>query len=152
MDAVAYPNPAVIEFISANLVPLRIPADHPELGAKFCIKWTPSLLILDKDGTEHYRTLGFFTPEELLSSLLLGMGKAYFNKPDRLKARDCFEQLIAKFPKSFQTPEAIYLRGVSGYIETHDVSNLVGIYDRLSTEHPGNQWTMRADPYRLLKK
>ena len=152
MDAVAYPNTAVSDFISTNLIPLRIPADHPELGVKFCIKWTPTLLILDKDGTEHYRTTGFFSPEELIPSLLLGMGKAYFNKPDRQKACDCLEQVINSYPQSFQAQEAIYLRGVAGYIETHDVGNLIGIYDRLTTDFPGSQWAMRADPYRLLKK
>jgi hypothetical protein len=152
MDAVAYPNPAVSEFISANLIPLRIPADHPELGVKFCIKWTPTLLVLDKDGTEHYRTLGFFSPEELIPSLLLGMGKAYFNKPDRPKACEYLDQIIGAYSKSFQAQEAIYLRGVASYIETHDVGNLIGIYDRLAAEYTGSQWAMRADPYRLLKK
>jgi hypothetical protein len=33
-----------------------------------------------------------------------------------------------------------------------DVSNLIGIYDRLPGDHPDSQWLMRAEPYRLLKK
>ncbi|MBF0498117.1 MAG: tetratricopeptide repeat protein [Deltaproteobacteria bacterium] len=152
MDAVAYPESAVIEFVNNNLIPLRIPSDHPTLGPKYRIKWTPSLLILDSEGTEHYRTLGFFSPQELIPSLLLGMGRAYFNQPDRPRATACFERIIAEFPKSFQVPEAIYLAGVSRYIESHDVANLIGIFDRLAAEHPNSEWAMRADPYRLLKK
>jgi hypothetical protein len=152
MDAVAYPQSAVIEFINANLVPLRIPADDPQLGSKFRVKWTPTLLILDADGVEHYRTLGFFSPEELIPSLLLGMGKASFNRAERPAACNCLERLINEFPKSFQVPEAIYLHGVARYIESHDVSNLIGIYDQLSHSYPNDQWAMRADPYRLLKK
>jgi tetratricopeptide (TPR) repeat protein len=152
MDAVAYPDPPVTEFISANLVPLRILADDRNLAPKFRIKWTPSLLILDAEGVEHYRTLGFFSPQELIPSLLLGMGKAYFNRPDRTKASNCFERIIADYAPSFQVPEAIYLKGVSQYIETHDVAHLIGIYDRLAADYPGTQWSMRADPYRLLKK
>jgi hypothetical protein len=152
MDAVAYPDAAVIQFVSENLIPLRIPADHSELGPKFRIKWTPSLLILDADGVEHHRTLGFFPPQELLASLLLGMGKAHFNRAERPAAVKCLERVIAEFPKSFQVPEAIYLHGVSRYIETKDVAHLVGVYDRLAGEHPKSQWAMRADPYRLLKK
>jgi len=152
MDAVAYPEPAVVEFITKNLIPLRIPADDHELAVKYRIKWTPSLLILDDKGVEHYRTLGFFGPQELIPSLLLGMGKAYFNKPDRVKATVYFERIIKEYPKSFQTQEAIYMKGVSDYIASKNVANLVGIYDRLASEHPNSQWLMRADPYRLLKK
>jgi outer membrane protein assembly factor BamD (BamD/ComL family) len=80
------------------------------------------------------------------------MGKAHFNRADRPAAVKCFERIVSEFPKSFQAPEAIYLAGVSRYIETKDVSNLVGVYDRLAGEHPNSEWAMRGDPYRLLKK
>ena len=152
MDAVAYPDPAVIEFINNNIIPLRIPSNDPELGPDYHIKWTPSLLILDRFGLEHYRMLGFFWPQELIPSLLLGMGKAYFDRPARREAIAFFDRIIVEYPQSFQVPEAIYLKGVSSYIESHDVGNLIGIYERLSAEYPGDQWLMRADPYRFLKK
>jgi len=151
MDAVAYPEPAVIEFVTKNLIPLRIPADDHELAVQYRIKWTPSLLILDKKGVEHYRTLGFFWPQELIPSLLLGMGKAYFDKPDRIKAASCFNRIIEEYPQSFQTQEAIYMKGVSDYIATKQVSNLIGIYDHLASEYPDSQWAMRANPYSFLK-
>jgi hypothetical protein len=151
MDAVAYPDPSVIEFVTGNLVPLRIPADHPDLGRQFKVKWTPTLLILETDGTEQYRTLGFYPPKDLIPSLLIGMGKAFFNRPDRPKAREYFQRIIDEFPDSSLAPEAIYLNGVSKYIESHDVSNLIGIYDRLTSDYPGSPWVTRADPYRLLK-
>lgn len=152
MDAVAYPDPAVITFINDNLVPLRIPADDAKLGPRYKVKWTPTLLILDADGVEHYRTLGFYPPQELIPSLLLGMGKAKFNVPDRSAACNCFEKILAGYPASSLAPEAVFLNGVSRYIETHDVTNLTGIYDRLATEYPESPWLTRADPYRLLKK
>jgi hypothetical protein len=152
MDAVAYPDTRVIDFINANLTPVRIPADDPVLGPRYKIKWTPSLLIVDADGVEHYRTLGFYPPEELIPSLLMGIGKAKFNEPDRHAAWSCFEKILAGYPASSLAPEAVYLNGVSRYIETHDVANLIGIYDRLAAEYPESPWLTRADPYRLLKK
>lgn len=151
MDAVAYPDSAVVKFVRENLVPLRIPSDDPELGRRFKVKWTPSLLILEPDGSEQYRTLGFYPPQELIPSLLLGMGKAFFNRPDRKAASGCFEGIIREFPNSSMAPEAIYLNGVSKYIETHEVSNLIAIYDRLAADYPTSPWLMRADPYRFLK-
>jgi tetratricopeptide (TPR) repeat protein len=151
MDAVAYPDAAVIEFITKNLIPIRVPANDHALAPKFRIKWTPSLLILDKQGIEHNRTVGFFWPQELIPSLLLGMGKACFNQPDRPKAISYFEEIITSYPKCFQAPEAIYLKGVSRFIVGHDVADLIGIYDHLKSEYPNSEWCMRADPYRLLK-
>jgi len=152
MDAVAYIDPAVIQFVNEAVVPLRIPAGDPELGSRYKVKWTPTLLLLDAEGNEEYRTLGFFPPEELIPSLLLGMGKAKFNQPNRPAACDCFGKILADYPKSTLAPEAVYLNGVSRYIESHEVANLIGIYDRLVAEYPDSPWLIRADPYRLLKK
>lgn len=152
MDAVAYPDPAVVQFITNNFVPVRILADDRVLGPQFRVKWTPLLLILDADGGEHYRTLGFYPPEDLIPSLLLGMGKAHFNRAARPAASACFDRIIDEYPRHPLAPEAIYLKGVSGYIETHDVAHLIGIFDRLSAEYPESPWVTRADPYRFLKK
>jgi hypothetical protein len=151
MDAVAYIDPKVISFINSNVVPLRLQASDPVLGPKYRIKWTPSLLILDADGTEHYRTLGFYPPEDLIPSLLLGMGKAKFNQPDRPAALKYFDKILADYPKNSLAPEAVYLKGVSSFIESHDVSQLIDIYDRMKAEYPDSPWLTRADPYRLLK-
>jgi len=152
MDAVAYIDPAVAQFVNDTFVPVRIPAADPELGPRYKVKWTPTMLLLDADGNEQYRTLGFYPPEELIPSLLLGMGKVKFNVPDRPGACDCFGKINAEFPKSSLAPEAIYLNGVANYIETHNVNNLIGIYDRLEAEYPDSPWLIRADPYKLLKK
>src|SRR6185369_11020414 len=151
MNAVAFPDPAVFDFVNTNLIPVRIPADDPELGPRYKVKWTPTLLILDAEGGEHYRTLGFYPPEELIPSLLMGIGKARFNEPDRPAACDCFEKILSNYPANSLAPEAVYLNGVSRYIETHDVANLIGIYDRMAAEYPDSPWLTRADPYRLLK-
>jgi len=152
MDAVAYPDAAVSDFITRNFIPIRIQASDAELGPRFRIKWTPSLLILDKQGLEHNRTLGFFYPQELIPSLLLGIGKVFFDQPDRPKAISYFKQITMAYPESFQAPEAVYLKGVSQYIEDHDVANLFDIYECLKSRYPDSEWLMRADPYRLLKK
>ena len=152
MDAVAYIDSAVTSFITENLVPVRIMADDKVLGPRFGIKWTPSLLVLDSDGIEHYRTLGFYPPEDLIPSLLLGMGKAFFNQANRPVAVGCFKRIIAEYPKNSLAPEAIYMNGVSTFIQGHEVSHLVAIYDRLAAEYPDSPWLTRADPYRLLKK
>jgi len=59
MDAVAYIDPVVIQFISDTFIPIRIPAGDPVLGPRYKVKWTPNLLLMDADGNEQYRTLVF---------------------------------------------------------------------------------------------
>jgi TolA-binding protein len=80
------------------------------------------------------------------------MGKACFNLPDRPAACGYFQRLMKDYPENPLAPEAIYLNGVSLYIETHDVSNLIAIHGRLAAEYPDTPWLTRAQPYSLLKK
>jgi len=151
MDAVSYPHADVEEIIAKNLVPLRIPADDPQYGPQFVVKWTPALVILDAAGKEHQRTIGFLAPEEFVPSLLLGMAKSCFDSADRPMCIDYLDRLAASWPRSFFAPEAVYLRGVAAYIDSHDIANLVGICDRLNKDYPESHWGMRASPYELLR-
>ncbi len=151
MDAVTYPGEAVAKFIQENLIPLRVAYDHKPLSADFKVKWTPTLVTLDPDGTEHHRTVGFLGPEELIASLMLGIAKSHFDREEFNEAISRLNSLLESYPKSDAAPEAIFLRGVSLYKSTHDPKPLRASYDKLSAEHPDNQWTKRAYPYRLIQ-
>ncbi|MGB6063233.1 MAG: hypothetical protein WBG50_00380 [Desulfomonilaceae bacterium] len=151
MDAVTYPQEAVAKFIQENLIPLRVAYDHKPLSADFKVKWTPTLITLDPDGTEHHRTVGFLGPDELIASLMLGMGKSHFDREEFDKAISRLNLLLESYPKSDAAPEAIFLRGVSLYKSTHDPKPLRASYDKLSAEYPDHEWTKRAYPYRLIQ-
>jgi tetratricopeptide (TPR) repeat protein len=150
MDAVTYPNPAVIEFIQTRMVSLQVAYNAQPLATEFNVKWTPTLVTLDLDGKEHHRTVGFLSPEELIPSLMLGMAKCDFDRERFAEAISALEELLAKYPKSDSAPEAIYLRGVSRYKSTHDTKPLKETYERLQQKYPSSEWTKRASPYRLL--
>src|SRR5271157_2696508 len=98
MDAVTYPDASVIDFMAKNVVPLRVAFDHKPLSVDFSVKWTPTLVTLDTDGKEHHRTLGFLGPAELIPSLLLGIGKTYFDNGDFEKALKYFTELLSRYP------------------------------------------------------
>lgn len=150
MDAVTYPQERVVEFINTHVIPLRVPADHQPLAADFAIKWTPALLILDQEGKEHQRTVGFLSAEELCASILLGIGNLHFNGNAFKEAIASYDRVLAEYPQSDCAPEAIFQRGVSLYKSTHDPKPLRAAYDRLQEGHPSSQWTKRAYPYRLI--
>ncbi len=148
MDAVTYPNPAVIDFIQRNTIPLRIQSNNETIGLKFKIKWTPTLITLDKDGNEHYRTVGFLGPEALLASLTLALGRAHLDKGEYQQAISDFDKLLAMPSKSDFIAEGIYFRGVARYKLTNDLKSLKEAYDKLLKEYPDSEWTEKAYPYK----
>ncbi len=150
MDTVTYPDKNVAAFIEIELVPVRVLHDAVPLAQDFNVKWTPTLVLLDVAGKEHYRTLGFIPPEDLVASLLLGIGKACFDLDEWSQAGEDFERIIKDYSKSYFTPEAIYLRGVSRYKATELGQHLKQIYETLRAEYPQSIWASRALPYRLL--
>lgn len=150
MDAVTYPNEKVADFINQHFVPLRVPFDAEPYASDFNVKWTPSIITLDAEGREHYRTLGFLAPEDFIPSLYVAIGRSCFDIENLDKAVVYFDNLLTEYPKSDFAPEGIYLQGVSRYKSTHDPKPLREAYDRLNEGYPSNEWTKRAYPYRLI--
>ena len=150
MAAVTYPDAKVIGFISENMIPVQVLFDAQPLSTDFNIKWTPTIITLDSQGKEHHRTVGFLSPEELIPSLLLGMGKSYFDTDRFDEAIESLERLLKEYPTSDAAPEAIYVLGVSRYKSTQDPKPLKAAYEQLQAEYPASEWTKRAYPYRLL--
>jgi hypothetical protein len=150
MDAVTYPKPAVIRYISENLIPLRVPHDHKPLAERFQVKWTPTLVTVDAEGNEHHRTVGFLEPEELVASLMLGRAKSAFDLDDHVAALEHLDAIIRDHSASAAAPEAIFLQGVSRYKHTHEARPLKEAYETLKARYPNSEWTMRAHPYSLL--
>jgi tetratricopeptide (TPR) repeat protein len=150
MDTVTYPDNTVAEFLNQNVIPLQVTTDK-QLATDFNVTWTPSLLILDQEGNEHHRTVGFMAPEELIPSLLLGIGNAHFNNNEFAEALTCYNKILTDFSKSDSAPEAIFQRGVSLYKSTSDPKPLKEAYENLQSKYPGSQWTKRAYPYRLIQ-
>ncbi|MBU0482444.1 MAG: tetratricopeptide repeat protein [Proteobacteria bacterium] len=149
MDAVTYPNEKLADFINNTVVPLKIQVDS-KLAGRFEVKWTPSLLILDGEGKEHYRTTGFMAAEELIPSILLGIGNAHFNRDEFADALAAYEQVLTKHGASDAAPEAMFQRGVAGYKSTHDPKPLKAAYEQLTKKYPKSEWAKRAQPYRLI--
>lgn len=150
MDAVTYPDPAVIDFMSDALIALRVPSDSKPLSDDFNVKWTPTLITLGPDGQDHHRTVGFLEPKELIARLLLGEGKYFFDNDEFPEALKVLERILADYRNTDAVQEAIYLRGVSQYKNTGDPLPLKAAYETLSRDFPKGEWTKRAYPYRLI--
>jgi hypothetical protein len=149
MDAVTYPSDDVTNFISDKFVPLRVPYDS-ELASQFGITWTPTIIVLDFYGREHFRSVGFLPPEEFIPAMLLGMAKLDFDANEQNDAVLHLNALLERYPQSAAAPEGVYLRGVSRYKGSHDGGALKEAYETLKSRYPQSEWTRRAQPYSLL--
>ena len=124
MDAVTYPNLEVVKFIQDHVVPVRLSFDAKPESLDFNVKWTPTLVVLDSDGTEHHRTTGFLAPEELVPMILLGIGKSHFDREEYKEAIASLDRLLRDYSQSDSCPEAIYYGGVSRYKSTQEAQPL----------------------------
>ncbi len=151
MDAVTYPEENVVDFINEHFIPLRVPFDAEPYAKDFNVKWTPTIITLDSSGTEHFRTVGFLSPEDFIPSLYLAIGKSSFDAEKLDTALSYFDNLLNKYPDSEFTPEGVYLQGVSRYKSTQNPIPLKEAYEELNLKYPQSEWTKRAYPYRLIQ-
>lgn len=150
MDAVTYPTKEVVKFIENYLIPLRINVNDNPVHDKYQYFWTPTIAVLDLNGDEVQRTIGFFDSDEFIASMHLGIAKVHLDAGDHDTADVHLKSLLEKFTESKMIPEAIYFRGVNLYKLKDNPSHLKEAYGTLLEKYPDNTWTKRAYPYRLI--
>jgi len=152
MGAVTYPQERVAKFIQLNFIPVQIQVSNKAMMEKFAVSWTPTLIILDADGREHYRTIGFLSPKNLIPTLETAKGRWALDTDQLALARSTFEEVISCYPDTDAAAEAVFFLGVAKYKMTHDPKPLRETYDELQAKFPNSAWTKQADHYRLIKK
>jgi hypothetical protein len=152
MGAGTYPQEKVIKFIDLNFIPVQIQSSNTALMDKYVVKWTPTLLVLDADGKEHYRAIGFFTPEDLIATFMTAKGRWYLDTEQYPEARAMFDEVTATYPESDAAAEAIFFRGVARYKEVHEPKFLREAHDLLAEKFPKSMWTRQAAHYHLISK
>ncbi len=111
MDAVTYPDPRIVEFVNGSCIALRVSTSSSSpLPARFHIQYTPTLVLVDEDGREHDRMVGFVRPEELVPALSLAIGKALFNKGLCDRALSFYDKILSEYPRSQSAQPARDLR------------------------------------------
>jgi thioredoxin-related protein len=150
MGAVTYPNPGVAKFVDLNFIPVQVEVSNKELMEKYNVSWTPTILVLDADGKEHYRSVGFLQPDVFIATFELGKARYYLDLEQFAEARALLEELITRCPVPEVVPEAIFFQGVAAYKHTHDPKPLRAAYDTLTAKYPQSEWAKRAEPYKLI--
>ena len=112
MDTGTYPKPQTVSFIHDHLIAMRINISTDGLLAgQFRIQYTPTIVLVDGDGREHYRSIGFLPPEEFIPALMFGISKYHFQIKQFDKADVLLDRLLKQYPSSRVVVEARKLKG-----------------------------------------
>ncbi len=111
MEAVTHPDLGTIRFINDSLIPIRVNvSSQADTAMDYMIKYTPTVIVADGDGKEHYRTIGFLRPQEFIPALLLGIARTHFNNERYRLSLEALDKILANYPQSQVAGEAQLLR------------------------------------------
>ena len=134
-----------------NFVPLQLDTNkNKALVTRFGIKWTPTILVLDIEGDEHHRFVGYLPPDDFVGQILLGRGKVAFNSDNFEEAIQNFQEVLVRYPKTEAAPEAQYYLAVTRYKASGDPKELKRGFETLQRDFPGSEWTKKAQVYALI--
>ena len=117
---------------------------------RYGVKWTPTIIILDADGDEHHRFVGFLPPEDFIAQIILGKGKVEFDLDHFEQAIQCFQEILVRYPKADAAPEAQYYPAVAKYKASHDAKELKLGGEALQRDYPQSEWAKKAQVYGLI--
>ncbi|MDA0975632.1 MAG: thioredoxin family protein [Phycisphaerales bacterium] len=89
LDSTTWKDPAVVAWLDANTIPVKIDAEaEGELAWAFMVEAYPTLVLVDAEGTELGRMLGFLPPEVFLDAAKSVIDRAATTSGDHPIARD----------------------------------------------------------------
>jgi TolA-binding protein len=118
--------------------------EHPAYFHRFDAVWTPTILILDSDGTERHRVEGYLPREEFRAQLELGLARVAFMHKQWAEAERRYGQVVERYPDSKAAPEAVYWRGVSHYKATNDHTALGEVAEQFQHNYQDSVWAQKA--------
>jgi TolA-binding protein len=140
-----YPDPKVAKFITENFVPARAHVkEQSEAFERFHAQWTPTVLILDSDGTERHRFEGYLPAPDFLAQLRLGLAQAARARGDWSEAERRYRELADNGAGPDVAAEALYWAGVSRYKGTGDAGALSETAENFKNRFTESPWAKKA--------
>jgi hypothetical protein len=102
---------------------------------------------MNSDGVERYRIEGYLPKNWFRARLELGLARVAFMQKKFADAGKLYEAIIEKHADISPAAEAIYWRAVCEYKATNDHNVLSPAAKQLSERFPGNEWTLKSDPW-----
>jgi hypothetical protein len=135
----------VASYISQNFIPVKIHIKEQAAAfERFGAQWTPTLIVLDPEGTERYRFEGYLPAAEFLAQLELGLAKSDFAHNRFAEAERRFRRIVQEFADTDAAAEALYWAGVSKYKATGDATALSDTAREFQSRYRDSSWAKKA--------
>jgi hypothetical protein len=148
-----WPDERVVHLVNENFLPARVHVkEDAELFKRYSERykapWTPTILLLDSNGVEHYRIEGFLPADDLLAQLMLGRARLAFDQQQWVDAERRFREIVEKLPNTEAAPEAQYWAGVARYKATGDPASLKATGQAFKQRYQDSTWAKKASVWR----
>ena len=140
-----YPEARVSEFVSSNFDAVRLHVkSNAEAMERFGVNWTPTVLILDSNGTERHRIEGFLEADDFLAQLRLGAAHVAFADKRFDESEKQYRAIVDEQPKSDAAAEALYWTGVSKYKGSGDAAALGATAKAFKERYTDSSWAKKS--------
>jgi len=138
-----------VSFVGDNFMPARVhvkqdPQPFRQYAERYKAPWTPTILLLDRDGVEHFRIEGFLPPDDFLAQLMLGRARLAFDAQQWGEAERLFREVVARFPNTDAAAEALYWAGVAPYKATGNPASLKATGEAFTKRYQDTPWAKKA--------
>jgi hypothetical protein len=135
----------VESFINDHYVPVKIHIkDQPQIFERFGVQWTPTMEVLDPDGTKRHQFEGFLPADDFLAHLKLGLAHSAFARQQWNEAERRYQDIVSTLPGADVAPEALYWVGVSQYKSSGDSTSLRRTAETFKTRYADSTWAKKA--------
>ncbi len=102
---------------------------------------------MDSDGVERYRIEGYLPKNWFRARLEMSLGRVAFMHKKWADAEKTYAGVGENYGNTAVAAEAMYWRGVCHYKATNDYTVLGEVAKELSEKYPGDEWTLKSDPW-----
>jgi hypothetical protein len=142
---VTYPDARVQTAIADRFVPLRLDLFKDRAVVRpLNVIWTPTLLVADRRGTVHYRNVNFLPPNDFLDMLDLGEASSRLRWAEYDHAIELLAAVTDRQPDGVFAAEAIYWRGITTYLKTHNNDEMYRVWQEILDRFPESVWAKRV--------
>jgi hypothetical protein len=135
----------VIDRITGAFHPVKIHIkEKKDQFERFGAQWTPTILVMDADGTERHRLEGFLPVPDFLAQIDLGLARALFDAGKMEEAARAFAAVAEAHPGTDAAPEAIYWGAVAAYKASGKPDSLGVAARRLKDQYPQSAWAKKS--------
>ena len=111
---------------------------------RFGAQWTPTVLLLDANGTERHRFEGYLPTPDFLAQLKLGLAQAAKARGDWTDAERRYREVADDPSAGEAAAEALYWAGVSKYKASGDPAALASTAQAFQTRFTDSSWAKKA--------